>query len=197
MTTLLFNKPFDVVTRFTLPDNAKPGQQTLGQYIQVPHVWPIGRLDRDSEGLLLLSTDTLVRSQLLDPQYRHPRSYLVQVEGVVSDDALQSMERGLVIDGKRTLSARAVHATPPPDLWPRNPPVRFRAAIPTSWLELTLTEGRNRQVRKMTAATGFPCLRLVRKSILHLDVFALGLGLGEFTTMSAEDERELRSALRQ
>jgi 23S rRNA pseudouridine2457 synthase len=123
MTTLLFNKPFDVITRFTAPANAKEGQVTLAPFIDDDRVWPIGRLDRDSEGLLILSTDATIRSRLLDPTYHHPRTYLAQVEGAVTPEALRSMEGGIVIEGQRTLPATARGVDQPADLWDRNPPI--------------------------------------------------------------------------
>ncbi len=177
MTSLVFNKPFDVVTGFTLPANAKEGQQTLADYIDVAGVWPVGRLDRDSEGLLILSSHPQLRSRLLDPALGHPRTYQAQVEGDIAaqPQALVALEHGVVIEGVATRPATASAISQPPGLWDRNPPIRYRASVPTSWLELTIAEGRNRQVRKMTAAVGFPTLRLLRRSVLHLDVFLLGL----------------------
>jgi 23S rRNA pseudouridine2457 synthase len=193
VTTLVFNKPFDVVTGFTLPANAKPNQQTLADYIDVGNVWPVGRLDRDSEGLLILSSHPQLRSRLLDPKLGHPRTYQAQVEGDIasSPQALVALEHGVVIEGIATRPATASAIAEPAGLWPRTPPIRYRAAIPTSWLELTIVEGRNRQVRKMTAAVGFPTLRLLRRSILHLDVFLLGLAPGEWRALSTREEHEL------
>ncbi len=191
MTTIVFNKPFDVITRFTAPDNAKEGQTTLASFIDDDTVWPVGRLDRDSEGLLILSTDSRVRTRLLDPKYGHERTYIAQVEGKVSAQAINTLTSGIVIEGQRTLPARAQAVPEPADLWARYPPIRHRASIPTSWLQLTLTEGRNRQVRKMTAAVGLPCLRLIRRSILHLDVFELGLQPGENRALTPTEQRLL------
>jgi 23S rRNA pseudouridine2457 synthase len=195
MTTIIFNKPFDVITRFTAPDNAKEGQLTLAGFIDDATVWPIGRLDRDSEGLLVLSNDVRIRTRLLDPAFAHPRTYLVQVEGEVSTQTIEALTNGIVIEGKRTLPADAVAADEPSTLWPRNPPIRHRASIPTAWLQLTLTEGRNRQVRKMTAAVGLPCLRLIRQSILHLDIFELGLQPGQHRTLESAEVTRLEKAL--
>jgi 23S rRNA pseudouridine2457 synthase len=192
MPTVALNKPFDVLTAFTAPANAKPGQVTLTQFIDDTRVWPIGRLDRDSEGLLILSSDARLRATLLDPQFRHPRTYLIQVEGVPTTDALSQLERGIELDGQLTLPARARRVDEPTQLWPRFPPVRFRAAIPTTWIELTLTEGRNRQVRRMTAAVGNPTLRLVRRSIGSVDLFDLGLQPGQSTELSSSQIRSLR-----
>jgi 23S rRNA pseudouridine2457 synthase len=196
MSTLVFNKPFDVITRFTAPENAKEGQITLAPFIANDQVWPIGRLDRDSEGLLMLSTDGVFRTRLLDPAFHHERAYLAQLEGAVTPDALRTLERGLVIEGKRTRPAVARSIDEPSDLWDRIPPIRHRVNVPTAWIELTLTEGRNRQVRKMTAAVGLPCLRLIRRSILHLDVFDLGLQPGESRELTENEEHELRARLR-
>jgi 23S rRNA pseudouridine2457 synthase len=196
MTTLVFNKPFDVITRFTAPANAKEDQVTLAPFIADDSVWPIGRLDRDSEGLLLLSTDRLFRTRLLDPAFNHQRSYLAQVEGTVTPEALRSLEAGVVIEGKRTRPAIARLIDERDDLWDRVPPIRHRVSVPTAWIELTLTEGRNRQVRKMTASVGLPCLRLIRRSILHLDVFDLGLQPGESRELSLTETRDLAMRLR-
>jgi 23S rRNA pseudouridine2457 synthase len=157
---LALNKPFGVLSQFT-PDH--PGQRTLSEF-HLPHdVYPLGRLDRDSEGLLLLSDEPGLNTKLLDPKQAHPRTYWAQVEGEITEPALQKLRTGLVIEGRPTLPAQAkqIH----PDVPPRDPPIRERKNIPTSWIELTLQEGRNRQVRKMTAAVGHPTLRLIRVSI--------------------------------
>jgi 23S rRNA pseudouridine2457 synthase len=157
---LALNKPYGVLSQFT-PDH--PGQRTLSEFGLSKNIYPLGRLDRDSEGLLLLSDEPGLNTKLLDPKNAHPRTYWAQVEGEVTEDALQKLREGVVIEGKITLPAEAkrIH----PDLSPRDPPIRFRQNIPTSWIELTLHEGRNRQVRKMTASTGFPTLRLLRVAI--------------------------------
>jgi 23S rRNA pseudouridine2457 synthase len=157
---LALNKPYGVLSQFT-PDH--PGQRTLSEFQLPPGVYPLGRLDRDSEGLLLLSDEPGLNTKLLDPKNAHPRTYWAQVEGEITEPALQQLRTGVVIEGRKTLPARAqsIH----PDIPPRNPPIRFRQNIPTSWIELTLHEGRNRQVRKMTAAVGFPTLRLLRVAI--------------------------------
>jgi 23S rRNA pseudouridine2457 synthase len=191
VTTIALNKPFDVLTSFTAPANAKPGQSTLSDFIKQTNVWPIGRLDRDSEGLLILSSNARLRATLLDPQYRHPRTYLVQVEGEPADEALERLEAGIELDGIRTRPARAESIDEPEGLWPRTPPIRFRASIPTSWIALTLTEGRNRQVRRMTAAVGVPTLRLIRASIMDLDLFELGLDSGESRVLTNAEASRL------
>ena len=157
---LALNKPYGVLSQFT-PDH--PGQRTLSEFKFPKNVYPLGRLDRDSEGLLLLSDEPGLNTKLLDPKNAHPRTYWAQVEGEVTEDALQQLRKGVVIEGKKTLTAEAKQISP--YLPPRDPPIRFRQNIPTSWIELTLREGRNRQVRKMTAAVGFPTLRLLRVAI--------------------------------
>ena len=157
---LALHKPFGVLSQFT-PDH--PGQRTLAEFALPPGVYPLGRLDRDSEGLLLLSDEPGLNTRLLDPRHAHPRTYWAQVEGLISDSALRQLREGVIFDGRKTLPARAEPITP--DVPPRDPPIRHRANIPTSWIALELTEGRNRQVRRMTAASGFPTLRLVRVRI--------------------------------
>jgi len=162
----LFYKPFQVLSTFTSTE----GKSCLANYLQVAKdVYPIGRLDYDSEGLLLLTNDRSINHRLLDPNFLHHRTYWVQVEGNITDTAIQQLEAGVAIrvDGKvyTTLPAEAQQIPVPHSLPERNPPIRFRKNVPTSWISLSLTEGKNRQVRKMTAAVGFPTLRLVRFSI--------------------------------
>lgn len=163
-------KPYGMMSQFS-PEGDKPVLADLG--IFPPRVYPVGRLDADSEGLLLLTDDTALNQQLLHPRYRHQRQYWVQVEGLITEEALQRLSEGveLRIDGQvyYTLPAQAKRI-PEPDLPPRHPPIRFRQHIPTSWISLELTEGKNRQVRRMTAAVGFPTLRLVRAAIGRIEL---------------------------
>lgn len=160
---LLFNKPFGVLSQFT--DRGSPTvRATLSDFIAVAGVYPAGRLDRDSEGLLLLCDDGRLQARIADPRFKLPKTYLVQVEGDPQDEALELLARGVRLKDGMTLPAE-VDRIDAPDLWPRDPPIRVRQSIPDSWLKITLREGRNRQVRRMTAAVGLPTLRLVRWSI--------------------------------
>jgi 23S rRNA pseudouridine2457 synthase len=184
---IAFHKPYDVLSQFT---RELPEHRTLADFSLPKGVYPIGRLDRDSEGLLLLSDEKPLVDRLLHPRHEHPRSYWVQVEGRTDDAALMRLGNGsLEIQGHRCARAKVRCLPEEPALPARTPPIRFRASIPTSWLELTLTEGKNRQVRRMTAAVGLPTLRLVRVAIggLLLD----GLEQGQWRELSAEDRRLL------
>lgn len=154
---ILFNKPYGVLSQFTGDDH----HATLAAYISVKDVYAAGRLDKDSEGLLILTDDGKLQAQIADPRYKKPKTYLAQVEGEIDEAAIESLQRGVELKDGMTLPAE-VKAISEPQLWPRDPPVRFRKHIPTSWIEISLREGRNRQVRRMTAAVGFPTLRLVR-----------------------------------
>lgn len=157
---VLFNKPFNVLCQFTDPK----GRATLADFISAPGIYPAGRLDFDSEGLLLLTDDGQLQQTIASPKYKMPKTYWVQVEGELTGAALQLLSAGVELKDGRTRPAIA-KAMAAPDVWPRQPPIRERKAIPTSWLSLTITEGRNRQVRRMTAAAGFPTLRLIRYSV--------------------------------
>jgi 23S rRNA pseudouridine2457 synthase len=161
---ILFNKPFGVLPQFTDRGTEGSPRATLSDYIDVPGVYPAGRLDMDSEGLMLLTDDGSLQARISDPKFKMPKTYLVQVEGDVSEAALMSLRRGVSLKDCMTLTAEAERIEAPA-LWPRDPPVRFRKTVPDSWIKLTIREGRNRQVRRMTAAVGFPTLRLVRWGI--------------------------------
>lgn len=169
MTTLLLNKPYGVLSQFTPEEGSR--WRCLSDFVDVPQVYAAGRLDADSEGLLILTSNGRLQQRLTDPRFGHWRSYWAQVEGTPNTDQLRQLCDGVVVQGRRTLPAKArwLQGQDQPQLPERTPPIRFRAAIPTSWLQLSLTEGRNRQVRRMTAAVGLPTLRLVRCCIDLMD----------------------------
>ncbi|WP_100639792.1 pseudouridine synthase [Marinobacter salexigens] len=179
---ILFNKPFQVLCQFT--DESMAGRQkprgTLADWIRIPGIYPAGRLDYDSEGLLLLTSDGMLQHRIASPGQKVPKTYWVQVEGSISNNAIDKLAQGVTLKDGPTRPAKARQIAEP-DIWPRVPPVRQRNTVPTSWLELTITEGRNRQVRRMTAAVGFPTLRLIRYRIgdWSLD----GLAPGESRTI--------------
>jgi 23S rRNA pseudouridine2457 synthase len=158
---ILFNKPYNVMSQFTDKGSVGTVRQTLSDYIAVPGVYPAGRLDLDSEGLMLLTDDGAMQARITDPRYKMPKTYWVQVEGEPDDAAMNSLRSGVPLKDGVTLPAKADHIDAPM-LWPRNPPIRVRKAIADSWISLTIHEGKNRQIRRMTAAVGHPTLRLVR-----------------------------------
>lgn len=185
---LAFYKPFDVLSQFT---QEHPSHRTLAEFGFPPDVYAIGRLDRDSEGLLLLSDEARWNDRLLNPRHAHPRTYHAQVDGTVTDEALRKLRSGIDLKDFHSLPCKAQRLDTEPAHPPRTPPIRFRKNIPTSWLELTLTEGKNRQVRRMTAAVGFPTLRLIRVSIGGLKLTDLGLSAGQWRELTAEEQRQL------
>jgi len=183
---LLFNKPYGVVCQFT-PEG---GHRTLKEFIAIPAVYPAGRLDTDSEGLLVLTDDGRLQAAIADPRHKLAKGYWSQVEGVATEDALGRLRGGVVLRDGPTLPARA-RAIAEPRLWPRDPPIRFRREIPTAWIEIEITEGRNRPVRRMTAAVGLPTLRLVRFRIGPWNLE--GLALGEWRDVPAPSMASLRA----
>ena len=182
MTLILFNKPMNVLSQFTDAGITGSPRATLSDFIKLPGVYPAGRLDRDSEGLLLLTDDGRLQARIADPKYKLSKTYLVQVEGVANEAALAVLRGGVRLNDGMTAPAQ-VEAIEPPQLWPRDPPVRFRKSVPDCWLRLTISEGRNRQVRRMCAAVDLPCLRLVRWSVG--DWTLEGLAPGEWRLSSS------------
>ena len=174
---LIFNKPFGVISQFSGGPADAGRRPTLRDYVRVPGVYPVGRLDHDSEGLLLLTDDGWLQHRLTDPRYEHPKTYWAQVEGVVDQAALERLREGVQIwPDFRSRPALVERLAAEPALPPRDPPVRFRLSVPTSWIAITITEGRNRQVRRMTAGVGFPTLRLVRAAIGEIKLGELAPG---------------------
>lgn len=182
-------KPYDVLCQFTDAE----GRETLKAFVPIPGIYPVGRLDRDSEGLLLLTDDGALAHRLTDPRYDHPKTYLVQVERVPDDEALEKLRRGVILGDGPTRPAEVALLPEPPDLPERPVPIRFRKNVPTAWLKLTLREGRNRQVRRMTAAVGFPTLRLVRVAIGPVTL--VGIEPGRWRELD-EVERQALQAVR-
>lgn len=179
---IAFNKPFGILSQFT----SDGPRGTLADFIEIKAVYPAGRLDADSEGLLLLTDDGALQARIAAPKFKAPKTYLAQVEGAPTEDDLAPLRTGLTLKDGPTRPAPA-RLIPPPPLWPRSPPVRFRKSIPDTWIEVTLTEGRNRQVRRMCAAIGFPCLRLVRWQI---GAWSLeGLAPGQWRELPAAEPR--------
>jgi 23S rRNA pseudouridine2457 synthase len=176
MTLIALNKPFGTMSQFS----PHPSRPTLADCLDLPDVYPAGRLDADSEGLLLLTDDGALQARIADPRHKLPKLYLAQVENIPDEAALTRLRGGIDLGDFRTMPASARLIAEPDFLWPRTPPVRYRAAIPTQWLEIGIREGKNRQVRRMTAAVGHPTLRLIRVSIGGLDLRELGLAPGEY-----------------
>lgn len=185
---LAFYKPYDVLSQFT---QEHPSHRTLAEFGFPPDVYAIGRLDRDSEGLLLLSDEARWNDRLLNPRHAHPRTYHSQVDGLITDEALRKLGSGIDLKDFRSLPCKAQRLDPEPAHPPRDPPIRYRKNLPTSWLALTLTEGKNRQVRRMTAAVGLPTLRLIRISIGSLSLEKLALEPGKWRPLSPTEERQL------
>ncbi|MDE1183085.1 pseudouridine synthase [Paraburkholderia sp.] len=175
MRLLALNKPFGTICQFSPHET----RTSLADFVKVPDVYPAGRLDSDSEGLLLLTDDGGLQARIAEPRHKLVKRYWAQVEGAVDEAALNALARGVDLGDYVTRPCRADYVEPPETLWPRNPPIRVRAAIPATWIELSITEGKNRQVRRMTAAVGHPTLRLVRVGIGALDILSLGLQPGD------------------
>lgn len=176
MALILFNKPFDVLSQFTDAGSQGSSRQTLSDYINVPKVYAAGRLDRDSEGLLLLTDDGKLQNRIASPKFKMEKTYWVQVEGTPSDSDLEKLRRGVTLKDGPTKPAKVDRIEEPADLWPRIPPVRFRKTVPDCWLSITISEGRNRQIRRMTANIGAPTLRLIRYRIGNWSIDGLANG---------------------
>jgi 23S rRNA pseudouridine2457 synthase len=186
----IFNKPDGVLTQF----RRVPGKQTLADFGPFPRdVHPVGRLDEESEGLLVITNDGTLHHRLIDPKFAHPRTYLVQVELVPGEPALAALRSGVTLGGEKTRPAVVRALLSEPGLWPKRTPIRFRKTVPTSWLEITITEGKNRQVRRMTAAVGHPALRVVRTAVGPL--LLEELRPGESRTITPAEEAALRESL--
>lgn len=183
MSLILFNKPFQVMCQFS----PHPTRETLANYLNIDKIYPAGRLDADSEGLLLLTDDGKLQHDISHPKRKQPKTYLVQVEGIADNARLQRLRSPLDLGDFTTQPCEVKHIQPPEWLWPRNPPIRQRQDVPTSWLAITITEGKNRQVRRMTAAVGLPTLRLVRSAIGPYTLSSHPLWPGEWIEVSAAE----------
>lgn len=207
---LIFNKPYNVICQFTDDSPPQKPRQTLKDFINVPHVYSVGRLDQDSEGLLLLTNDGLLKNKLCEPKYSHARTYWVQVEGSPDSRSIHHLQQGVTLKNYTTKPAQIALLQTEPEVPPRTPPIRFRQNIPTTWLEMTLTEGKNRQIRHMTAHIGYPTLRLIRVAIgagkqgnekaLSTNPSPIltlqGLNLGQWRNLTPEEVQALKQLTR-
>lgn len=184
-TYLLLYKPFNVICQFS-PEGDKV---TLKEYVKIPDIYPVGRLDTDSEGLIIITDDNKLKQILTEPKFHSEKTYHVQVEGVPSEEDIEKLRQGVIIQGFKTLPAKVKLLDYEPELPPRNPPIRFRKSIPTCWLEISIREGKNRQIRKMTASVGFPTLRLVRVKIKNIGIGSLNPG--EYRFLDKNEIKEL------
>ena len=181
---ILFNKPFGVLSQFTDKGTEGTTRPTLSSFIEAPGYYPAGRLDRDSEGLMILTDDGKLQARISSPKHKLPKTYLVQVEGIPKTEQLAQLRAGVTLKDGPTRPAEAQITKEPDWLWPRDPPVRFRKTVPDAWLQITIREGRNRQVRRMTAHVGLPCLRLVRVSIADWKLNQLRPGAWRFASVT-------------
>ncbi|WP_242927454.1 pseudouridine synthase [Pontibacter vulgaris] len=187
MKYIILNKPYEVLTQFT--DEA--GRATLKDYVKVPGIYPVGRLDYDSEGLVLLTDDKTLQHRLSDPKFKIEKTYWVQVDGIPTEEALEELRRGVSIKNVKTASAKARVLEEEPQVWERSKPIRFRKNLPTSWVEIKISQGMNRQVRRMTAAVGYPTLRLIRPSIGPLTIG--DLQPGEYRELTPDEVNKLKA----
>ncbi|MBX0333311.1 pseudouridine synthase [Pontibacter sp. HSC-14F20] len=187
MKYIILNKPYEVLTQFT----DEEGRATLKDFVPIPDIYPVGRLDYDSEGLVLLTDDKTLQHRLSDPKFKIEKTYWGQVDGIPTTEALEELQRGVLIKNTKTAPAKASILEEAPQVWERSKPIRFRKDIPTTWVEIKISQGMNRQVRRMTAAVGFPTLRLIRPSIGPL---SLGnLQPGEYRELTAEEVAKLKT----